>query len=99
MRLTGPEASIVAVMVGAIIGFVPNYLMDVRRERSLLRSRWDSGLFDLCSDFASAARGLQVLCLRRAVSGVQKTRFWRRVGRRSTKPIHLASFDRPVCAE
>ena len=69
MKLTGPETSILAVVVGAIIGFVPNYVMDVRRERSLLRSRWDSPLFDLCSDFASTARGLQELCLRRAVNG------------------------------
>jgi len=37
--MTGLETSIVAVIVGAIIGFVPNYLMEVRRERSLLRSR------------------------------------------------------------
>jgi hypothetical protein len=66
MKLTGLETSIVAVIVGAIIGFVPNYLMDMRRERSLLRSRWDSALFYLCSDFASTARGLQELCLRRA---------------------------------
>ena len=65
MRLTGLETPIAAVIVGAIIGFVPNYLMDVRRERSLLRNRWDSALFDLCSDFASTARGLQELCLRR----------------------------------
>jgi hypothetical protein len=65
MRLTGLETPIAAVIVGAIIGFVPNYLMDVRRERSLLRNRWDSALFDLCSDFASIARGLQELCLRR----------------------------------
>ncbi len=65
VRPTGLETSIVAVIVGAIIGFVPNYLMDMRRERSLLRSRWDSALFDLCSDFASTARGLQELCLRR----------------------------------
>jgi hypothetical protein len=64
MKLTGLEISIVAVIVGAIVGFVPNYLMDMRRERSLLRSRWDSALFDLCSDFASTARGLQELCLR-----------------------------------
>jgi hypothetical protein len=69
MRLTGLETSIVAVIVGALIGFVPNYLMDVRRERSLRRSRWDSALFDLCSDFASTARGLQELCLRRAGNG------------------------------
>ena len=66
--MTGLETSIVAVIVGAIIGFVPNYLMEVRRERSLLRSRWDSALFDLCSDFASTARGLQELCLRRAAN-------------------------------
>jgi hypothetical protein len=38
----------------------------VHRERLLLRSRCDSALFDLCSDFASTARGLQELCLRRA---------------------------------
>jgi hypothetical protein len=60
MRLTGLETSIVAVIVGAIIGFVPNYLMDMRRERSLLRSRWDNALFDLCSDFASTARAFEV---------------------------------------
>ena len=65
MKITGLEASIVAVIVGAMIGFVPNYLMDLRRERSQLRSRWDSALFDLCSDFASSARSLQELCLRR----------------------------------
>jgi hypothetical protein len=66
MNLTGLETLIVPVIVGAIIGFVPNYMMDLRRERSLLRSRWDNSLFDLCSDFASTARGLQELCLRRA---------------------------------
>ena len=54
--MTGLETSIVSVVVGAIIGFVPTYAMDARRERSLLRSRWDAPLFDLCSEFASAAR-------------------------------------------
>ncbi len=68
MALTGLETSILAVIAGAIIGFVPSYLMDVRRERSLLRSRWDNSLFDLCSDFASTTRGLQELCLRQASS-------------------------------
>jgi len=68
MKLTGLEASVVAVVVGAIIGFVPNYLMDVHRERSLFRSRWDSALFDLCSDFASTARALQELCLRKGTT-------------------------------
>lgn len=67
MALTGLEASIVAVVAGAVIGFVPSYLMDVRRERSAIRSRWDNSLFDLCSDFASTARGLQELCLRQAL--------------------------------
>jgi len=33
MRLTGLETSILAVIVGAIIGFVPSYLMEMRRER------------------------------------------------------------------
>ena len=61
MRLTGLETSIVAVIVGAIIGFVPSYLMERRRERSLLRSRWDSALFDLCSDFASSAADDQLI--------------------------------------
>jgi hypothetical protein len=64
MALTGLETSVVAVVAGAIIGFVPSYLMDVRRERSMIRSRWDNSLFELCSDFASTARGLQELCLR-----------------------------------
>jgi len=69
MTLTGLETSIAGVVVGAIIGFVPNYLMDVRRERSQLRSRWDNSLFGLCSDFASTARGLQELCLHQAHGG------------------------------
>jgi hypothetical protein len=60
------EIAIVPVVVGAIIGFVPSYVMDVRRERSLLRSRWDSSLFELCSEFASTARSFQELCLRKA---------------------------------
>jgi hypothetical protein len=66
--MTGLETSIVSVIVGAIIGFVPTYVMDVRRERALLRSRWDSPLFELCSQFASTARGMQELCLRRMTS-------------------------------
>jgi hypothetical protein len=60
------ETAIVPVIVGAIIGFVPNYLMDIRRERSLIRSRWDSSLFELCSEFASTVRSFQELCLRKA---------------------------------
>jgi hypothetical protein len=71
MKITGLEASIVAVIVGAMIGFVPNYLMDLRRERSQLRSRWDTALFELCSDFASSARCLQELCLRRTPSSTR----------------------------
>lgn len=66
MAVSTLEIAIVPVIVGAIIGFVPNYVMDVRRERSLLRSRWDSPLFELCSEFASTARGFQELCLRKA---------------------------------
>jgi hypothetical protein len=66
MALTGLETSVVAVVAGAIIGFVPSYLIDVRRERSVMRSRWDNSLFELCSDFASTARGVQELCLRHA---------------------------------
>jgi hypothetical protein len=62
MKLSGPKTSI----VGAIIGFVPNYLMDVRRERSSPRSHWDSALFELCLDFTATARAWQELCLRRA---------------------------------
>jgi hypothetical protein len=64
--MTGLETAIVPVVVGAIIGFMPNYLMDMRRERSLIRSRWDSSLLELCSEFASTARGFQELCLRKA---------------------------------
>jgi hypothetical protein len=66
MTVTGLGTTIVPVVVGAIIGFVPNYVMDIRRERSTMRSRWDAPLFELCSEFASAARGLQELCLRKA---------------------------------
>jgi hypothetical protein len=66
MTGTTLEIAIVPVVVGAIIGFVPSFVMDVRRERSLRRSRWDSSLFELCSEFASTARSLQELCLRRA---------------------------------
>lgn len=65
MRLTQLDSSIIALIVGAIIAFVPNYLMETRRQRSAIRSRWDNALFDLCSEFASTARGLQELCLRK----------------------------------
>ena len=40
--------------------------MDVRRERSMIRSRWDNSLFELFSDFASTTGGMQELCLRHA---------------------------------
>jgi hypothetical protein len=56
-------ATTVPVIVGALIAFVPNYLLDRRRERMELRKRWDSHLFELCSQFASSARGFQELCL------------------------------------
>ncbi len=64
MRLNGLETSIVAVIVGAIVGFVPNYLMDVCRERSLLRSRWDSVLFACVPTSRPAHEDCRHLCPR-----------------------------------
>ena len=56
--------SILPVVSGAVIGFVPSYLLERRRERTTLRTRWDSSLFELCSDFASSTRRFRELCLR-----------------------------------
>ena len=54
------------VVVGAMIGFVPNYLIERRKERTLLRTRWDSSLFELCSEFTSAARRFLELCAKKS---------------------------------
>jgi len=53
--------TLVTVLFGAVIGFIPNYLLERRRESALLRTRWDSALFQLCSEFTASARGLDEL--------------------------------------
>ncbi|GLZ30745.1 hypothetical protein Lesp02_29340 [Lentzea sp. NBRC 105346] len=57
---------VLTVVVGALIGFVPNYLIERRKERTLLRTRWDSPLFELCSEFTSTARRFLELCAKKS---------------------------------
>jgi hypothetical protein len=47
-----------------VIGFVPNYLLERRRERAQMLTRWDSALFQLCSDFTESARSVDELAQR-----------------------------------
>ncbi|MFC5185905.1 hypothetical protein [Actinomadura harenae] len=51
MSLTTQAAlTVLPVTAGALIGFVPAYLMERRREREALRKRWDEPMHQLCSE-------------------------------------------------
>ncbi len=49
-------ATLIPVLAGALIGLVPAYLIERRRERSALAIRWDMSLYTLCADFTVAIR-------------------------------------------
>ncbi|MEV4253614.1 hypothetical protein AB0J52_10650 [Spirillospora sp. NPDC049652] len=57
MSLTTQAAlTVLPVTAGALIGFVPTYLMERRREREALRKRWDEPMHQLCSETAVRVR-------------------------------------------
>jgi hypothetical protein len=60
----GSLGTLLPVLLGAVIGFVPNYLLERRRERAQMLTRWDSALFQLCSDFTESARSVDELAQR-----------------------------------
>jgi hypothetical protein len=47
---------LISVALGAILGFVPAYFLELKRERNRLATRWDEPLYKTCSEFAAAAR-------------------------------------------
>jgi hypothetical protein len=51
-------STLVPLVVGALIGFIPTYLLELRRERNALRTRWDEPLLNLSKDFTDSARQL-----------------------------------------
>ncbi|MDT7729203.1 MAG: hypothetical protein QOI21_5779 [Actinomycetota bacterium] len=48
--------SAVLLLLGAIIGFVPNLLLERTKQRHAVRTRWDVPLFELCKQFTASAR-------------------------------------------
>jgi hypothetical protein len=48
--------TLLSVVLGAILGFFPAYLLEIKRERNRLTTRWDEPLYETCNEFAAAAR-------------------------------------------
>jgi hypothetical protein len=48
--------NILLLAAGAVIGLVPTYVMERRRERHELATRWDTALYELCKDFSATVR-------------------------------------------
>ena len=57
-------SSIILLLVGAAVGFVPTFLNERRKEVYQLKTRWDQPLFELSKEFAAAMRLLRHLCQR-----------------------------------
>lgn len=49
-------ATLVTLLSGVLVGLVPNYLMERRKERHALRTRWDMSLYTLSVEFTSATQ-------------------------------------------
>lgn len=64
MGSTSLSGSIILLVVGAAIGFVPTFLNERAKRRHALETRWDIPLFELPKDFASSVRQLQHLSRR-----------------------------------
>jgi hypothetical protein len=60
--------SVALLAAGAVIGFVPTYVNERRKERYTLRTRWDVPLFELSKDFVNASR--QIVHLSRRLNRV-----------------------------
>lgn len=60
--------SVALLAAGAVIAFVPTYLNERRKERHVLRTRWDVPLFELSRDFVNSSR--QIVHLSRRLNRV-----------------------------
>jgi hypothetical protein len=49
-------ATLVTLLSGVLVGFIPNYLVERRKERHALRTRWDTSLYTLSIEFTSATQ-------------------------------------------
>jgi hypothetical protein len=63
MLLAQLAAPVALLVLGAGIGLVPTYLLERSKQKHLLSTRWDMPLFELCKEFASAARELVHLAM------------------------------------
>ncbi|WP_157429618.1 hypothetical protein [Actinomadura oligospora] len=64
---TQAALTVLPVTAGALIGFVPTYLMERRREREALRKRWDEPMHQLCSE--------TVVCVRKILYGRNQVKY------------------------
>lgn len=67
MSSGGLLTTLIPVMAGAAIGFLPAYFIERRRERSTLAIRWDMSLYTLCADFTVAVRQMLLAAERTGV--------------------------------
>lgn len=69
MNWTSLGMTVVTVAIGALIGFGPSYLLEHRKERQGLRTRWDSNLYGVALDFLSTAENHRHVLNRLASEG------------------------------
>jgi len=79
MEPGGLVISLVLVVVGALVGFLPTFLNERRKELHSLRIRWDAPLYDLSKDFVATVR--------------QHTHLVRRLDRGTDRPSAIARAD------
>lgn len=56
MDLQAVAISVILLVVGAGVAFVPTYLNERRKERHALEVRWDVPLYELCKEFSATSR-------------------------------------------
>jgi hypothetical protein len=62
VTLSALSSSLVLLLAGAAVGFVPTYLNERAKRKHELTTRWDGPLFQLCRELAAATRLLEHLC-------------------------------------
>lgn len=56
MNISTVITSGLLLTIGAVVGLVPTYLIERRKERHALNVRWDLPLYEMCKNCASAVR-------------------------------------------
>ena len=51
-------ATVVTLVLGAGLGFIPTYLIERTKQRAQLNIRWDAELYRLCAEFTATTRQL-----------------------------------------